>query len=236
MGKWTIPSTVENFAATHCELGSRPTVKSVPGPSKCSASKRRSVIRAATVRSRSNRSPSVAAGSSDVQPAHVGDLLPQLVVGRLGVELGVDELRPGRRRRRRDGPVRRARADDLAALLDRGQHVAADERRVEVGHQPGRDVPRQPDAGGALLAEREHALAVPGRDEVQRLRIGVLHPRPLDPGIEVRDVDELGSGAVGRSRRSRGSDPPCRSPTRWRRSGPVGRWRRRSRPARRGGG
>ena len=73
------------------DVGSRPTRRSVPGPSKCSASKRRAVRRSQTPTSRSWRSRPRRDGIGLVEAAHVQDLLPQALERGRGLE------RPGRR-------------------------------------------------------------------------------------------------------------------------------------------
>ena len=47
-----------------------------------------------------------------------------------------------------------------------------------------------------VLGVLEHPRAVPPRDEVERVGIGVLDARPLDVRVEVVDVDELRAAAV----------------------------------------
>ena len=61
---WTMPSTVSKRAAMKSVVGSSPTVRFVPGPSKRTASKRRSVTRAAVATRKSARSFHAATGSS----------------------------------------------------------------------------------------------------------------------------------------------------------------------------
>ncbi len=58
--------------------------------------------------------------------------------------------------------------------------------------RPGENDPRR-----AHAAELQHAFSVPGRDEIERVRIGELDAGPLDVRIEVGDVDELRPTAVG---------------------------------------
>ena len=62
---------------------------------------------------------------------------------------------------------------------------------------PGALGPESADARPALVAERQHALAVPGGHELERLRARVLDPRALDVRIEPADVDELRAVPVG---------------------------------------
>ena len=63
-GTCSMPSTVWNEAAIQRDEGSRPTRRSVPGPSKCSASKRRPSSRSAAPTSAASRSRHAASGSS----------------------------------------------------------------------------------------------------------------------------------------------------------------------------
>ena len=132
-----------------------------------------------------------------VQAADVDDLLGEPGQRRVGVELGVHELRPRGRRAGHGGPVRRAVVDDLAGLAQEGQLVAPDAGRVEVVEQAGSDRARQADPRGAELAELEDPPAVPRRHVVERLLVGVEEPRALDVEVEVLDVDEAGAVAVG---------------------------------------
>ena len=60
------------------------------------------------------------------------------------------------------------------------------------------------DAGGPMLAEREDALAVPGRHPVEGRLVGVLDARPLELGVEPGQVDELGPATVGGRRHGMG--------------------------------
>ena len=63
VGQCAMPAAVEIRAPNERELGSRPMVRSVPGPWKCSASKLRSVIRSATATSTPPRCSQEATGS-----------------------------------------------------------------------------------------------------------------------------------------------------------------------------
>ncbi len=96
-----------------------------------------------------------------VEPQHVQQLALEPLQPLARFELGEDEVGPDLRRARADRPVDRAVVDDLDALLDRRQQVLADQRRIEVGQQARRGRPRQCDVRAALVAERQHALAVP---------------------------------------------------------------------------
>ena len=170
-----------------------------------------------------------------VEPQHVQELLLELGQRGVGLEVGVHELGPGRRRAGQDRPVELAAADDLAGLADRGQAVAAGAHRVEVVEQARGDRAGERDRGAALAAEREDALAVPRRDELERVVGRVLDPRALDPRVEPGEVDELRALARRRARRSPGRAAPCPARRSARRSGRAGRWRRSRRRARRSG-
>ena len=87
--------------------------------------------------------------------------------------------------------------DDLAGLLQERQRVAARALGVDVVEQAGRDRAAERDPRAALVAEREHPLAEPRRDELERVLRGVLEPRALDVDVEVGRVDELRAVAVG---------------------------------------
>ena len=74
-----------------------------------------------------------------VEAQHVQELLLELGQRVGGLQVGVDEVGPRRRRAGQDRPVDLAAADDLAGLADRGQAVAAGAHGVEVVEQAGRD-------------------------------------------------------------------------------------------------
>ena len=112
-------------------------------------------------------------------------------------QVGEGERRPRGARRGDDRPVGRALVDDLARLLDARQPVAAGAHRIEAVEDARRNRAREADPRRAVLAQRQHPLAVPGRDEVERVVGGVLDPRPLDPRVEPLHVDELGAALVG---------------------------------------
>ena len=196
LGPWTIPSTVVAVPLSNCEVGRRPTVRSVPGPSKWSASNRRSVRRPAAPASAAKRSRQAADGIRLVEPAHVRDLLPELRERRVRGELGVRRGRPGGRRVRDDGPVRRPRVDHREVLLQRGHQVLARARRIEPGEAAGLHRGMEHDPRAVLVAERQLALGPPRGHELERVLGGVLDPDPLDLGVEVDRVDEAGAAAV----------------------------------------
>ena len=102
---WTIPSTVSIRAASHVLDGSRPMVRSVPGPSNRRESKRRAVEPGGGVRQL--RDPGLPGGDRVrfVEPADVRDLLPQPLQRRRRLEPRVHQRGPPERRARDRGPV-----------------------------------------------------------------------------------------------------------------------------------
>ncbi len=193
----TTPSTVSKRAAMKRLLGSSPTVRSVPGPSKCSASKapRGDALGGGDERvgARSPRGGRILL----VQAADVDELLGQSGERRVVVEVGVHEPRPREARARADRPVRGRVVDDLAGLADERQLIAAGARGVDVLQQAGGDRPAQPDARTVLIAERDDAVAEPRRDEVERVLGGVQQALALDVQVEVRHIGELRAVTVG---------------------------------------
>ncbi len=140
-----------------------------------------------------------------VEPVDMPELLPEALVGIVRRELGEDELRPLTVRAGDPAPVGGAVVDDPRRLAEPRQLVEPDERRVEAfeGIGPHDAAEADPRRGG--LAEGEQPLAVPGWDEPEGLRIGVLDARSLDERIEVADVDEARAATVG-SRRDGASE------------------------------
>ena len=135
-----------------------------------------------------------------VEPAHVGDRLPELVERIVGLRVGIDDLGPFPRRSGRDAPVRRPAVDDLARAREVGEEI---ETRAVAGHViegMGRMRAAERDPGGVLAREVLHAIRHPWRDVRERLRIAVEQPLALDPLVRVPDVDELGTTRVGGSR------------------------------------
>src|SRR5439155_11737554 len=53
-------------------------------------------------------------------------------------------------------------------------------------------------ARAVLLAERKQTIAVPGRDEPERVLAGALEPDALDVRVEVPRVDELRAALIRR--------------------------------------
>ena len=150
LGMWTMPSTVSKRAAMNFVVGSSPTVRSVPGPSKRSASKRRSVTRSAAPTSGSARSLHAATGSSSSRRQTCRICSPRRASASSRARSGWTCWAQPQRRVRHDRPVRRALVDDDAGLAHEGQLVAAGAAGVEVVEQPGRGRARQPDARAAL--------------------------------------------------------------------------------------
>ena len=61
-----------------------------------------------------------------VEAQHVLKLAPELLIRLVRRQIGMDERRPRRMRRRDEAPVGRALADDLECLLHARQHVLAE--------------------------------------------------------------------------------------------------------------
>ena len=184
------------------DVGSRPTVSSVPGPAQ---------LERVEARARSARPPS-ACSSGDalvprrrrvglVEPQDVPELAPRAARRRPRlVELRVDELRPGRVRARDDRPVRRALADRRARSPSA---TGSWSRPSSAGSRPSRTsgstTPRERDPRVAALGERSSSgrRTTAGRTS-SVVGVGVLDPRALDVRVEVRDVDEERAAPVGR--------------------------------------
>jgi hypothetical protein len=131
-----------------------------------------------------------------VEPAGVRDLLPQSLERRRLVEIRVDDPRPAGGRARHHRPVDRPLSEHLHALPEERELVAARADGIDAVERAGHARPGERDAGAALTAELEHALAVPGGDELERVVRRELDARALDERVEVRDVDEARSPSV----------------------------------------
>jgi len=95
-GMWAIPSTVSNCAASHFEVGSNPTRRSVPSPRKRIASKRRDVSRAALSTSTAARSRQAATGSSSSRRQTCTICSPRRSQAASGVRPGCTSAAQGR--------------------------------------------------------------------------------------------------------------------------------------------
>jgi hypothetical protein len=131
-----------------------------------------------------------------VDAAHAEDVVPERRLRVVRVELRVDDPRPVERWPGAAAPVRRVVVDQLVVLRDEGPAVLGRALRIEAVAEPGRCRAGEHDAGAALLAVLEHALAVPRGDEVERVVGGVLHARPADMRVEVGEIDEARAVAV----------------------------------------
>jgi hypothetical protein len=142
------------------------------------------------------RLPALAPGRDGivfVEPADVRQFFGQPSQSRLALEVGIDDLGPGLRGHRHDRPVHEPLVDDLEALLDVGQLVAAGSPWIDAVHDPGRDPGNEDDPGGMNVAELEHPLAVPLRHEIERVLGCELEAGFLDVRVEVDDIDEAGA-------------------------------------------
>ena len=144
--------------------GSSPTVRSVPGPRKRSASNRRADQ---PLRRADERPPGARARPRSGRPRPGGRRAAICSHSRAsaasGSSWGCTRPRPRPRRTRHRRPVRRALVDDLPGLLEERQLVAAGPRGVEVVQ--GRRVagPGQADPRAALAPQLQQPLAAATR-------------------------------------------------------------------------
>ena len=185
-------------------------MRSVPGPCSRIASNRRSVSRLALRLQRLRPLGPRLARVVRVEPADVCDVLPEPLVGSLGLELRIDDLRPRPGRRGDDAPARRHPVHDLARLGKVGEEIAAGSRRIEPVERARRMRARERDAGGVLVREVEEPLRHPWRHVVERSSVGVRDALALQPLVEVEDVDVLRALLVRGARDLPRQRPPCR--------------------------
>ncbi len=133
-----------------------------------------------------------------VEAQNVFEVAPQLLVGLVLRQSGIDELAPLGMRAGCDAPVGPTLADDHAELFDARQHVLAGKAHVESTQGVRGDNAYERHSASARLRVREHAPAEPFGHEVERARISVLDAGAFDPWIEVVDIDELRAPVVGR--------------------------------------
>ncbi len=138
-----------------------------------------------------------------VEATDVRDVLPQRFVRCLRLEVGVDELGPGRGRNGDDAPARRHAIDDHAGFGEVRQEVASCTRGIEPGQRIGSLRSGERDASRVLVGEVEEAVPHPRRHVVERVLGGEREPLALEPLVEVDDVDVLRSALVRSS-----CDPP----------------------------
>jgi pyrimidine operon attenuation protein/uracil phosphoribosyltransferase len=190
-GTWRTPVRVcdEPLSFAKRELGRNPTVRSVPGPSKCSESRSSASRRRATCQSCSIRSCQGCGGIGLVEAADVDDVLPEPLERLVGVEIRVDDLRPAAGRVGRERPRDRPVVDRLERLLDRRQSILSGARRVDAVEQPGRDHRHEDAARCIELPEGQDPLAEPRRHPVERAVARPLRTDPLHVAVEVLDVD-----------------------------------------------
>ena len=191
----------------------RPSAR-CPGPRSSIASKRRSV--SAGSPSVERRHALVPGGGRVglVEPQHVLELGPELLVGVVLVE-----LRDRRAWPRRDAGTGRSTSSSLrspticADLLQPGQLVLAEQRRVEARRaRPGRRRRRARCARRRARRAASDAVAVPRRDE-RRASPGrrSRSARASRSGSKYDDVDELARRAGRPPPRPRARAPPGRA-------------------------
>ena len=186
-GMWTMPSTVSKRAAMNGDVGSSPTVRSVPGPSKCSASKRRSVSRSPASTSVGARAARRRPGRSSSRRQTCDDLLARAA-----------PAPPRRRGRGARARPRQASGRDrcvqlvvrslttLPVSLSERQLVAPGARGVDVVEQararPGRSARSARSAGRPSASIRS---PYQGGTKSSVSAIGVQQPLALDVQVEV---------------------------------------------------
>ena len=225
-----------NSAACQIDDPKRPTVRSVPGPWRWMASNRRSVsARGAPL----HRLHALRPGGYRVvlvEPADVRDRLPEPVERVVGLGVGVDDLRPTRRRRGCDAPVRRGIVDDPPDDRQIRQQIAPRALGRNAVERVRRVRAAERDPCRVLVREVLHPVDHPGRDVGERLRVAVEQPLALHPLVGVPDVDEPSAALVGGAgdlacqlllaEVARDADA----------ADPAARWRRSRRSGRRAGG
>ena len=170
----------------------RPTVRSVSGPEKCSASNPRS----ASCRTQRELSQVIAPGLDGVvmvEPDDGGDQAPELIeIGRAQQALGDPLTRPGHER-----PVHLAAAH-RAKQRRRQRHVVCSRPgRVDVREQRRIGVAPDHDHGAAPLHAVGDQPLVPVGDELERVGGRVSQPCPFCVLIPVQHGHVAGSRLVG---------------------------------------
>ena len=169
-GRRRRPSACPGVSEANREVGRRPTVRSVPGPSKCSASKRRASIRWPASCSWPSRCSQAAAASGSSSRSTKTSCSQSCASA-------ASSSSPGWTRRAHSGAAHGTTVQFVVLALitskfsaSDGSCVAARARRVDAVEQPGRHVRRDRDARAVALAEREQPAAVPRRHELERVR------------------------------------------------------------------
>ena len=171
-------------------------MRSVPGPWRRMASKRRSVSLPAFALSSPIRSVQAAFGSSVSSRQMCATASQSFSKASSPLEVRVHGLRPGRGRAGNERPVRRALVDDLAGLRQIREQVVSRAAGIEACERSWRMRARERDARGMLVGEVAQAVEEPGRDELEGVLLGVRDPLALHPLVEVEDVHEAGAAEV----------------------------------------
>ncbi len=150
--------------------GKRPTTRSVPGPSKWSASNPAAASRRARSSSSSARVAQAATGSGS-SSRQTWAISPQSRSSASPGEVRIDEARPRGRRAGDHRPVDEPLVDDGQHLLDERQLVAARALGVEAVESVGGAGPASEIRAARCRAEREHPVAEPAGHEVERLLV-----------------------------------------------------------------
>ncbi len=189
-----IPSTVSSAPVSQRCPSGRPTRRSVPGPTKRTATKLRSSSVAARRRSRAMCSRQAATGSGSSSRRSGGDCVPQA----LDVRLAEHGACPPLVRVAEDRPLDQPPVLRVEELLDcRSRPRPLRAALVEVGEQLGVGVPRDRDGRPARLDHVVDEGDRPRRAPVERVVRSVLDPRALQVVVSVEHLDVPGPALVG---------------------------------------
>ena len=173
-----------------------PTYRSVPGPRKRSASKRRSVQQRCPLAELGLTRLPGAHRVGLVEPGHELDVPPQPVE----VGLAVDGLGPARGRRRHEPPVDLLLALGPAHRRDLRHEVQPRPLRRHPAEQVRGRAPAQRDQRSVLGGQGVGPGVEPLRRRGERISRRVLEPGQLVAAVVVPDVDEAGARGVGLAR------------------------------------
>ena len=175
-------------------------MRSVPGPWSRIASNRRSVTVAATLSSFRARVRHASAGSGSSSRQMCAIVSQSRSYASSASSVRVDELRPARRRRGGDAPVRGGAVDDVAGVREVREDVAAGASRVDARERLGVCRAGEGDARGVLVGEPLEPVDHPRRHVVERRLVRVEQPLTLDARVEHPHVHPSRAVLVGGAR------------------------------------
>ena len=199
-----MPSTVVEPPPANRDVGRRPTVRSVPGPSNRSASNRCSVSRAPTSWSCRPRSRHAAAASGSSSRRSRRARSSSFASASAGASSGCTTVAHVSGRPRDDTPVRRLRVDHVEVLAKRGKLVTAARAGSTPSIRPGRCVRRDRDARAVRSPSSRSRFGYHGGTNSRVSAVAPRAPDPLDVRIEVPGVDEPRAPRVSTRPRPRG--------------------------------